>query len=184
MKNDNLSFWFPTREYGAIDAINRSALATGSTRGASAGAGADYNGHGVRISYNGIRRYWVAEYTWAGRHVIGRGSLDDCLAAAARDFNRGALGAVVIASHSDRSPETAEEFAAACDAVGMVEHTDTAEEAHRGTWAWQARGGAAEAIRWHRSHGVPTSLFLDAASLQAWQNTRRAFLADQRTGRR
>ena len=78
MENTARKFWIPTRPYSLIDAINRMAAATGSPRYAELATYADYNGHYVTVSFNEYRRYWVAEYTWAGRVVIGRGTLADC----------------------------------------------------------------------------------------------------------
>lgn len=85
----------PMRPYTVIDAINRAAAATGSPRYAMLAEGGDYNGHHVVVYFNNYRGYWLAEYTWAGRVVLARGSLLECAAAAAREFDRGARGATV-----------------------------------------------------------------------------------------
>ena len=54
---------------------------------------ADYNGHRVTLSWNDYRRYYVAEYYWAGRVVLSRGRFESCLRATLEEYGRGALGA-------------------------------------------------------------------------------------------
>lgn len=61
-------------------------------RYAAAATYADYNGHRVSLSWNEYRGYYVAEYFWAERVVIGRGGFEDCLRAVLAEYNRGALG--------------------------------------------------------------------------------------------
>lgn len=97
-------FVLPTKPYTIVDAINRMALATGSVRNAARGGDADYNGHHVRIWWNSIRRYWVADYTWGGSHVIARGELAICLRSAAAFYEgqgRGASVEVRTATEAD-----------------------------------------------------------------------------------
>lgn len=132
----------PTRPYGVIDAINRVALATGSAQGAMAGSDADYNGHHVRVSFNDYRQYWVAEYTWAGRNVIERGSFEACVRAAKAEYDRGALGASVLVAC------LMEHEVAFCRSLGFV----TEEEAKAQNAAWQNEylAGVAQAIRMDR----------------------------------
>jgi hypothetical protein len=98
----------PTIPYSLIDAVNRAALATGSIRAAAAGHQADYNGHRVAVYFNDFRRYWVADYTWAGRVVLARGSFANCLAAALREYARGALGSSVHVSLRDEDLDEAQ----------------------------------------------------------------------------
>jgi hypothetical protein len=88
-----VEFHLPIRPYGVIDAYNRKAAAVGSPRYAQATEYANYNGHHVTLSWNDYRRYYVAEYFWAGRVVIARGDFAYCLRAAIEEYNRGALGA-------------------------------------------------------------------------------------------
>lgn len=88
-------FYAPIIPYNLTEAINRMALATGSLRGAAAGASADFNGHYVTVSFNTYRNYYVAEYMWAGRVVLARGTLAACVAAAMAEYRRGAKGAMV-----------------------------------------------------------------------------------------
>lgn len=77
-------FELPTRPYSPIDALNRRAAATGSLGYAMRAAGASYNGHRVTVAFNSHRKYWTAEYYWAGRIVLERGSFEDCRAAVSR----------------------------------------------------------------------------------------------------
>jgi hypothetical protein len=93
---DIVVFHIPTRPYSPIDALNRAAAAMGSPSYAARTAGADYNGHRVTVSYNEHCHYWIAEYVWAGRVVLRRGNLEDCVVAALVEFDRGALGSEVV----------------------------------------------------------------------------------------
>ena len=85
-------FHLPVRPYSPIDALNRRAVAVGSLRYAMLASHADYNGHQVTLSWNNYRKYYVAEYFWAGRVVIARGDFRSCLAAVLGEYDRGALG--------------------------------------------------------------------------------------------
>jgi hypothetical protein len=88
-----VEFHLPVRPYSPIDAHNRSAAAKGSPRYAALTSHSDYNGHHVTLSWNDYRRYYVAEYFWAGRIVIARGDFATCLRATLDEYARGALGA-------------------------------------------------------------------------------------------
>lgn len=85
----------PTIPFGVIDAYNRRALAQGSPRIAQASAHSDINGHRVYVSFNEFRQYYTADYWWAGRNCIARGSLRQTVEAAARLYRKGALGSSV-----------------------------------------------------------------------------------------
>jgi hypothetical protein len=91
-------YHLPVRPYSPIDALNRRAAAIGSPRYAQAASWADYNGHHVTVSWNDYRKYYGCEFTWAGRHVLARGTAEQCTAAAVAEYNRGALGASVDVS--------------------------------------------------------------------------------------
>lgn len=93
---DGPMFHVPIRPYGPIDALNMRAAALGSPPYAAATHHANYNGHRVSVAFNDYRQYHTAEYFWAGRVVLARGSFANCLRAALDEFNRGALGASVI----------------------------------------------------------------------------------------
>lgn len=91
-----------------VDVVNRRAAATGSMRYAAATAYADYNGHAVSVGWNDYRQYWVAEYFWAGRMVIGRGSLSVCLQAARDEYRKGSRGTTVTCLIDARAHESVE----------------------------------------------------------------------------
>lgn len=88
-------YHLPVRPYSPIDALNRRAAAIGSPRYAQGAAHANYNGHHVQVYWNDCRQYYVCDYTWAGRIVLARGTVEQCTAAAIAEYNRGALGASV-----------------------------------------------------------------------------------------
>lgn len=88
-------YYVPTRPYTPIDALNQRAAAVGSPRYAQLASHADYNGHRVTVAFNDHRGYYTAEYVWAGRVVLARGSFAQCLAAALAEQARGALGGTV-----------------------------------------------------------------------------------------
>lgn len=86
------SFFIPTRPFTPIDSLNRRAAAVGSPNYAMISANVNYNGHAVTLDWNDYRRYYIAQYWWAGRNVIARGEFAQCLRAVINEFNRGALG--------------------------------------------------------------------------------------------
>lgn len=88
-------FRIPTRPYSIVDAYNRAAASHGSPRYAKGASHADYNGHHVAVRWNSFRGYYTADYWWAGRNVLARGSLATCMRAAIDFYDRGALGAAV-----------------------------------------------------------------------------------------
>lgn len=137
------------RQGTIIDLINRSAAATGSMRLAAAASHADYNGHTVRVWFNDYRRYWIAEYHWAERVVLGRGSFENCLEAAMREFNRGAAFAEVkVTSPRELSQEQA------CRAAGLVPEDEVQAE----TDPKFAEVG--NALWYERHFGIPATHFL------------------------
>lgn len=92
------AYHLPTIAYTPIDALNRRAAAVGSPGYAQAAAYADYNGHRVTVTWNDYRGYYIAEYFWAGRVVLARGTFAQCLTAALAEYGRGALGTSVWAT--------------------------------------------------------------------------------------
>jgi len=107
-------YHLPERPFTPIDSLNRRAAALGSPRYALAAGHANYNGHHVTLNWNDFRRYYVAEYFWAGRMVIARGRFEHCLAATLEEYKRGALGA----SAGLYPREDDAEAIALCDALG------------------------------------------------------------------
>lgn len=102
----SVEFHLPVIPYSPIDALNRRAAALGSPRYAQLTSYADYNGHHVSLYWNDYRQYYVADYTWSGRVVIGRGSFASCLQETLISYKRGALG-----SSASVSPRTDDEAA-------------------------------------------------------------------------
>ena len=128
----------PTHPYSPIDALNRNAAALGSPGYGRATAHADYNGHRVSVTYNDYRRYYIAQYTWAGRHVLARGSFATCLAAALREHARGALGSSVAVF-----PET-DEDATLCENTPELLAGSLCDE-DRSWYTWRHQCAAASA---------------------------------------
>jgi len=151
-RRKKMQFCLPMRPYGVIDAINRVAAATGSWGYAQAASDADYNGHFVKVYYNGYRGYWLAEYTWGGRNVLRRGSLADCLAAAKKEYDRGALGCTVVAYKRDEH-ELEIDFEGACRSIGMVEE-DSRE------WYTDLHKEVGAALRLEKSLSIPATAAL------------------------
>jgi len=113
----NKQFHMPTRPYTPIDALNRRAAATSSPKYAKASTSANYNGHSVQVWWNEFRSYYIAEYTWAGRNVMMRGSFDNCLKVALKYYNDGALGASISVVLRNGDNDAARE----CQANGLKE---------------------------------------------------------------
>ena len=144
----------PTRPYDIIGALNRAWLAQGSIRTAMLAADADYNGHAVYVEFNEYRQYWVARYTWAGHIVLARGTFGECLRAAKREYDRGALGARVTAY-----PRTEAEIAEAT-ALGFTPVAHGVDPAWM-TWKHRLVG---DAIAWERHFGGGATAALIAAT--------------------
>jgi len=115
---NQIEFNLPVRPYSPIDARNRMSAALGSPRMASLTHYADYNGHHVTLAWNNYKGYYVAEYFWAGRVVLARGSFADCLRAVLQEYERGALGA--SASIGPRADDT-DAISLALATPGVVE---------------------------------------------------------------
>lgn len=133
MTNNNTTvaeYHLPMREFSPIDALNRRAAAIGSPRYAQATAGADYNGHAVRVWWNNYKRYYIAEYQWAGRVVLARGALAQCLRAALAEYDRGALGSSVsvVCNEADVDAEVADT---------LTRYTAGTEPKHPSWWTWR-----------------------------------------------
>ena len=155
------SLWLKTRPYTLIDAINRKAAATGSERYARLSADAEYNGNHVSVAWNEYRRYWVAEYWWAGRIVLARGSFDQCLRAAKDEYDRGALGATVLVSAS-----TLEEVAFA-RSLGFETYSKEIADSWYVSWADDRYAEVEFAMRWEAQFGVPaTKILLESSTVE------------------
>jgi hypothetical protein len=136
------AYHLPVRPYSPIDALNRRAAGTGSPGYAQATAHANYNGHHVTLTWNSYRGYYVAEYFWAGRNVIARGSFASCLAAVLSEYQRGDLGA--CATIAPREDDT--EAVAMCEAEGSLAPGDV-NFGHESPWYTWRHKAAAESVR-------------------------------------
>jgi hypothetical protein len=160
----NQAYCIATRPYSVVDAINRVAAATGSPRYAMMASHADYNGHAVTVYFNSYRGYWLAEYTWAGRNVLCRGTLAECLRAAKREHDRGALGSSVKATYpkeplvsSDHKPEeTPADFARLCAEAGYTREDELPPE----TWRTPLHKLVNDAMQYERHGLAPAVGFL------------------------
>ncbi len=170
----NATWVKPTRPYSVIDAINRYAASTGSARYAALAANSDYNGHRVSVTFNDYRGYWIAEYFWAGRHVLARGTIEACLHAAVVEYDRGALGASVVAH-----PRTPEEIVA-CQQAGLVAETDAPD-----AWVTDLHREVPNAFALER-HGLgpAVGLLANSTSLADYHAKLDAITADRRNARR
>lgn len=176
-----LSAWIPTRPYTITDQINRSAAATGSVRGAMAAASADYNGHSVKVSWNSFRKYWVCEYYWGERVVLGRGEMEHCLRAGAAEHARGALGSEVIATFRTQ----AEMDQALGMGLGFVPCSEEIRAAHYATFRDDRFPLACHALRTHTEHILirSTSAVEYHAAVEAERDALRALRRAQPSSR-
>lgn len=133
-------FHLPVRPYSPIDALNRRAAAVGSPAYAQATGAAHYNGHHVTLSWNAYRGYYVAEYYWAGRNVIARGTFAVCLAAVLSEHRRGDLGACATIEANDSAA------IALCEAEPSL-HPGGVTPGHESTWWTWRHTVAAESAR-------------------------------------
>jgi hypothetical protein len=123
---------------------------------------ADYNGHHVTLTWNSYKGYYVAEYFWAGRVVLARGSFVDCLRAVMVEYERGALGA--SASIAPRADDT-DAMSIARATLGIVEGSlwidqpDHTREVSRDTWwTWRHQVGS-ESAKDMANPGAPKIIF-------------------------
>jgi hypothetical protein len=166
-----VEFHIPVRPFSPIDAHNRAAAAKGSPAYAQATALADYNGHHVSLSWNDYRRYYVAEYFWAGRVVLARGDFATCLRAVVDEHARGALGssASVVVSADD-----ADALAVARGESALVEGSawtgsGSLMQLHMGPWwTWRHDVGV-QSVRDMANPRCPVLIF-DWALCQAAQD--------------
>ena len=97
MAADFPNFHLPTKPYTIVDAVNRRAAATGSSRNAIAVAGADYNGHRLTLEWNDFRRYYVGEYHWGERVIFVRSAdFSEAIRASKFEFARQGKGASLV----------------------------------------------------------------------------------------
>jgi len=144
-------FHLPEIPFSPIDALNRRAAAVGSPRYVDGAHHANYNGHALVLWWNSYRKYYILEYTWNGRQVICRGSFEDCLRAALREYERGALGTSVTISPREDDAEAI----ALCEQTPKVQ---SGREGKREWWTWRHEA-ACESARDYALPGRMTMLF-------------------------
>ncbi len=140
-------FHLPERPFTPIDSLNRRAAALGSPRYAMATGHANYNGHHVTLDWNDYRRYYIAQYYWAERIVIARGTFEHCLAATLEEYNRGALGS----SAAIYPREDDAEAIALCAATAELR---PGKEPPREWYTWQHECAAASARDYANPRGL------------------------------
>jgi hypothetical protein len=86
-------FHLPQKPYSVIDAINRHAAGQGTVGYAMAASDADYNGHAIIMTWNAYRRYYVCEHHWGERVVHARGTAEQVLPVAVREYQQQGRGA-------------------------------------------------------------------------------------------
>jgi hypothetical protein len=167
------------RELSPVDLINRRAAATGSIQYAAASEHGDYNGHPVRVGYRphavgGAR--WTAEYTWAGRCVLARGSFKSCLRAAVDYYERGARGAsvCVVLDSNDPGCPLDEQIAYATE-LGLKQREGDPWWKGRPSWWTPRHQIVSDAMGWESSFGGITSFALNHDSTD-WEIVRDDFL--------
>jgi len=193
MLKEKLQLWLPTRPYTLVDAVNRMAAATGSPGYAVAASGADYNGHHVSVFWNSYRGYWISEYFWAGRVVLARGTLAQCLVAAREEYNRGAKGATVLV-HVDSEltdtmttlgdkpePTVSEKDLRLAEDLGYLPYSKEADEAHLASFRDARFEHVGMALTWERKMGVPAvGLLVNSATAEEYKIKLQAALMMER----
>ncbi len=170
-------YWIPTRPYTLVDAVNRSAAATGSVRYAKLSADASYNGHRVSVTYNDYRDYCICEHFWGGRVVHTRGSMASALRAGRYEYDLGHRGTRVATC--DLTPDEA----TIALGLGYIPWSKDAEEAWDALWYTDLHGCVGEAIGDARYFGADTvHLLLQAGSVADYHERKARAQADQMFG--
>lgn len=180
-----MSYWLPTIPLKPIDLINRRAAATGSIRFAQLAEHGDYNGHRIGVTFKPHAvsgPIWNAEYWWAGRIVIARGSLRHCLEAAKREYEKAARGTSVhlIAPDPD-APEGLEEQEALAKEFGFEPEPERVEGAKPEYWTGKHEA-VSDALDWAPyGFGGMVERALDfEGSPEEWPAVREAWLDERR----
>jgi len=187
MKNEEKrkSYWLKTIPYSPVDLINRRAAATGSVSYAMATADAGYNGHLISVSFKPHAvsgPIWNAEYTWGGRVVIGRGSLESCLKAAKRKYDQGDKGCVVKGRTHEEAPMSLEEQEQLFKEFGFEERTEESEQKHRETWWTGTHEAVQEALsyqeRWFPGSAAKALNF--KGTVEEWKEIHMDFFSEKK----
>ena len=158
-----------------IDMINRAAAAQGSMAYAAAASHADYNGHHVTVSFKPHAvsgPCWNAEYWWAGRVVLARGTFENCLRAGLQEQARGAKGGKLVVCVEN------EEQAQMCRDAGLLPEDEVKVlDAANVTPLHKKVGEARE----HERYGVPAVSFLaNSTTVEEYEAKLNAFLAERK----
>jgi hypothetical protein len=166
-------YWIPTRPYSLVDAVNRSAAATGSVRYARQAADSSYNGHSVTVTYNDFRDYCICEHYWGERVVHARGSMDTALRAGRYEYDMGHRGTRVITC--DLTPGEA----LGARALGYIPWSEEGEEAWNALWYTELHGCVGEALGDGRQGCDTVHLLLQASSRVDYHERKARAFADQ-----
>ena len=169
-----------------VDLVGRRAAATGSTRVALAATDENYNGHHVSVTFKDkavAGPTWNAEYWWAGRHVLGRGSLAVCLAAAKREYNRGARGTVVRLILADEAPEPLNDQVALAKKYGFVPASQRKPGSNPSYWTG-THEAVWDALGWERNgFGGMVAFALEyKGDAKGWPKARDAWIEARKEG--
>lgn len=169
-------YWLPTRPYSLIDAVNRSATATGSVRYARQAADASYNGHHVTVTYNDYRDYCICEHYWGERVVHARGAMEVALRAGRAEYDLGHRGTCVVTC--DLTPEEAQ----VALSLGYVPWSVEGEEAWDALWYTELHSCVGEALGDARYDCDTVHLLLQASSRLDYHERKARARADQLFG--
>lgn len=122
-------YWKPTKPYNIGQLINKILVSQyGSPLVAQQAEFSNYNGHIIMVTYNEVRKYWIAEYTWAGRRVIARGNFENVLSDALMFFEHSGAGSEVrVSCRNDEEVEV-------CLKCGLEEYSSEVAKAHYRTF--------------------------------------------------
>lgn len=171
-----VEYHMPVRPYGLIDAINRRSAAIGSVGYAMACSNASYNGHHVSVTWNSYRGYYVAEHYWGERVVHARGTIEACIRAALREYDRGDLGASVAVY-----VEAKDLASVSADLLARLTPGPITFEADGGAWY---AGLVEDAIRRGTTHLLIAADKIDGDKLAAYREMVREHGAAYRRERR
>lgn len=167
-------FELPLKPYSVTDAINRSAVATGSPRMAQEGESSNYNGHHLTLDWNEFRGYYIVQYWWAGRRVLTRtADFQAALQCLKSNYNSQGRGAsATIAPHT-------EDDLAICQADPDLLTSQQAEAKQNEWYTWK-HGEAGWYVQFYAKQGIPVSYLLEATSKEDYEARIKAHWAARR----
>lgn len=146
------------------------------SQGKAAYFGIDDNGtaHTVGVDWNSFRGYWIAEYNYAGRNVICRGTFEACLASAKAWLDRASTGSRISVSLSEtKDAEIITQMS--------TDKTFSVEPA-----CWKERNKQWHAVDWRREFfgdaihdwtmfGIPPSTLTTASDVNDYKSKKEAY---------